>query len=163
MHSDIIREEEFKKKGLKAVAGLSAEFENVKKAADMDLQFINDHVQKQDLGLEKVRWLLQLDKACKVGENFFKRMKKFANEAEMEIENIKEQEEMTLRCIRETTDYFNLVKDSANPLRILILVRDFLLVLDGVCKDIGRMQDRAMIGSLSGRFSHISPIPSAVT
>jgi Formin Homology 2 Domain len=163
LHSDIIREEECKKKGLKAIAGLSAEFENVKKAAEMDLQLFRDHVKKQDLGLEKIRWLLQLDKACNIGEDFFKRMKKFANDAEMEIENVKDQEEMTLRCIRETTEHFNLAKEAANPLRILILVRDFLFVLDGVCKDIGRMQDKAMIGSLSERFLHFSPIPSSVT
>ncbi|KAJ4755498.1 Formin-like protein [Rhynchospora pubera] len=162
-NSDIIREEEFKQKGLKAISGLSAELENVKKAAEMDLHLIRDWVRKQELGLEKVRWLLQLDKACSVGENFFKRMKKFANEAEIEIENVKEQEAATLRWIRETTEYFNLTKDATNPLRIFILVRDFLLLLVSVCKDLGRMQDRAMIGSLSGRFSQFSPISSAVT
>jgi Formin Homology 2 Domain len=134
----------------------------VKKAAEMDLQLLRDCVKKQDLGLEKVRWLLQLDKASNVGEDFFKRMKKFANDAEMEIENVKDQEEMTLRCIREITEHFNLAKEAANPLRIFILVRDFLLFLDDVCKDIGRMQDKAMIGSLSGWFS-LSPIPSIVT
>ncbi|XP_078155219.1 formin-like protein 8 isoform X2 [Carex rostrata] len=162
IHSDIIREEECKKKGLKAIAGLSAELENVKKAAEMDLDMIRDHVKKEDLGLEKVRWLLQLDKACSIGEKFFKRMKEFANEAEIVIENVKQQEEVTLRCLRETSEYFNLEKDEANPLRIFILVRDILLVLEGVCKDLSRMQDRAMIGSRSGWILHLPPIPSAV-
>ncbi|KAF3323300.1 formin-like protein 8-like protein [Carex littledalei] len=163
IHSDIIREEECKKKGLKAIAGLSAELENVKKAAEMDLDMIRDHVKKEDLGLEKVIWLLQLNKACSVGEKFFERMKEFANEAEIVIENVKQQEDMTLRCLRETAEYFNLEKDEANPLRIFILVRDILLVLEGVCKDLSRMQDRAMIGSRSGRFLQLPPIPSAVT
>lgn len=163
IHSDIIREEECKKKGLKAIAGLSAELENVKKAAEMDLDMIRDKVKKEDLGLEKVRWLLQLDKACSIGEKFFKRMKEFANEAEIVIENVKQQEEVTLRCLRETSEYFNLEKDEANHLRIFILVRDILLVLEGVCKDLSRMQDRAMIGSRSGWILRLPPIPSAVT
>ena len=150
------KEDEFRKQGLKVLAGLSNELGNVKKAAGMDSDVLSSYVKKLEVGLEKIRLVLQLERSCEQGLKFFDSMRVFLREAEEEICSIKAEEKRAMGLVKEITEYFhgNAAKEEAHPLRIFMVVRDFLSVLDHVCRDVGRFQERMMMGA--GRSFRIS-------
>ncbi|KAJ8531050.1 hypothetical protein K7X08_025781 [Anisodus acutangulus] len=155
------KEEEFKKQGLQVVAGLSRELGNVKRAAGMDSDVLSGYVRKLEAGLVKVRSILQYEKKGMEG-NFFVSMKVFLEEAEDGIVRIKAEERKALSMVKEVTEYFHgdAAKEEAHPLRIFMIVRDFLCILDSVCKDVGMMQDRTMVGAAqSFRIATTASLP----
>lgn len=155
------KEEEFKKQGLQVVGGLSRELCNVKKAAGMDSDVLSGYVSKLEAGLVKVRSVLQYEKTGMEG-NFFESMKVFLKEAEDGIVRIKAEERKALSMVKEVTEYFHgdAAKEEAHPLRIFLIVRDFLCILDSVCKDVGMMQDRTMVGAArSFRIATTASLP----
>ena len=86
----------------------------------------------------------------------------FLRDAEEEISKIKADERKALLLVKEVTEYFhgNAAKEEAHPFRIFMIVRDFLSILDHVCKEVGRMQDRTMVGSArSFRISATASLP----
>nr|GMD55215.1 formin-like protein 6 [Ipomoea batatas] len=143
-----IKEENLKRKELQVVAGLSRELGNVKKAAGMDSDVLHSYVSRLETGLENVRLVLQLEKQGMEGK-FFDSIKLFLEEAEEQMFGIKGEEKKALSMVKEVTEYFhgNAANEEPHPLRIFIIVRDFLSILDNVCKDVGRMHDRTVIGS----------------
>ncbi|XP_022741527.1 formin-like protein 6 [Durio zibethinus] len=159
--SSHIKEDDFRKQGLQVVAGLSRDLSNVKKAAGMDSDVLSSYVSKLEMGLEKVRLVIQYEKQDMQG-NFFNSMKMFLRDAEEEIAKIKADERKALLLVKEVTEYFhgNAAKEEAHPFRIFMIVRDFLSTLDHVCKEVGRMQDRTMVGSArSFRISATASLP----
>ncbi|OMO56488.1 Actin-binding FH2/DRF autoregulatory [Corchorus capsularis] len=159
--SSNMKEEDFRKQGLQVVAGLSRDLSNVKKAAGMDSDVLSSYVLKLEMGLEKVRLVLQYEKADMQG-NFFNSMKTFLKDAEKEIAKIKADERKALLLVKEVTQYFHgdTAKEEAHPFRIFMIVRDFLSILDHVCKEVGRMQDRTVVGSArSFRISATASLP----
>jgi len=113
------------------------------------------------MGLDKVRLVLQYEKPDMQGK-FFDSMKLFLKEAEEEIVRIKADEKRALYIVKEVTEYFhgNAAKEEAHPFRVFMIVRDFLGVLDHVCKEVGRLQDRTMMGSArSFRISATALLP----
>lgn len=156
-----LSEDDFRKQGLQVVAGLSRELTSVKKAAGMDSDVLSSYVSKLEMGLEKVGQVLQYQRPDMEGR-FFDSIKVFLREAEEEISRIKEDEKKALSHVKEVTEYFhgNAAKEEAHPLRIFLIVRDFLSILDHVCKDVGRMQDQTMVGAArSFRISSTVPLP----
>ncbi|KAL6573053.1 hypothetical protein OROHE_002529 [Orobanche hederae] len=142
------KEEEFRKQGLQVVSGLSKELGNVKKAAGMDSDVLSGYVSKLEIGLEKVRLVMQYERQSAHGK-FFDSMREFLNETVGEIARIKEEERKALSHVKEATEYFHgdAAKEEAHPLRIFLIVRDFLAILDNVCKDVGRIHGGATVGA----------------
>ena len=156
-----MKEEDFRKQGLQVVAGLSRDLSNVKKAAGMDSDVLSSYVTKLEMGLEKVRLVFQYERPEMQGK-FFNSMKLFLNEAEEEIVRIKADERKALFLVKEVTEYFHgdAAKEEAHPFRIFMIVRDFLAILDQVCKEVGRMQERTVMGSArSFRISATASLP----
>lgn len=156
-----MKEDDFKKQGLQVVAGLSRDLDNVKKAAGMDSDVLSSYVTKLEMGLEKVRLVLQYERP-EVQGKFFNSMKLFLKEAEAEIVRIKDDERRALFLVKEVTQYFHgdTAKEEAHPFRIFMIVRDFLATLDLVCKEVGKMQDKTMVGSArSFRISSTASLP----
>lgn len=159
--SSQFKEDVFKKQGLQVVAGLSRDLSNVKKAAGMDSDVLSSYVSKLEMGLEKVRLVLQYEKPDMQGK-FFNSMKMFLRDADEEIARIKADERKALLLVKEVTEYFHgdAAKEEAHPFRIFMIVRDFLSILDHVCKEVGQMQDRTMVGSArSFRISATASLP----
>ncbi|CAB4284110.1 unnamed protein product [Prunus armeniaca] len=155
------KEDDFKKQGLQIVAGLGRDLSNVKNAAGMDSDVLSGYVSKLEMGLEKVKLVLQYEKPDMQGK-FFNSMKIFLKEAEEEILRIKADERKALYMVKEVTEYFHgdTAKEEAHPFRIFMIVRDFLNVLDQVCKEVGRMQDRTLVGSArSFRIAATASLP----
>ncbi|KAH6808322.1 formin-like protein 6 [Perilla frutescens var. frutescens] len=154
-------EEDFKKEGLQVVAGLSKELGNVKKAAGMDSDVLSSYVSKLEMGLQTVRQVLQFENHI-MHDKFVDSMKVFQEEAVDEISRVKAEERKALSLVKEVTQYFHGddAKREGHPLRIFMVIRDFLSILDNVCKDVGRMQDRTTMGSgRSFRISTAVPLP----
>ncbi|CAL0313425.1 unnamed protein product [Lupinus luteus] len=146
--SSEFNDDEFKKKGLQVVAGLSKDLGNVKKAAGMDSDVLSSYLSKLEMGLDKVRLVLQYRNPDMQG-NFFHSTTIFMKDAEEKIARIKADEKKALFLVKEVTEYFHgdTAKEEAHPFRVFMIVRDFLNILDQVCKEVGRIQDRTAIGS----------------
>ncbi|KAL9271892.1 Formin-like protein [Drosera capensis] len=153
-------EEKFRRQGLKVVVGLSKELNNVKSAAGMDSAVLSGYVTKLESGLEKVRLVLRYETPDTTKGRFFESMKTFLSEADKEIARTKATERTALALVKDVTEYFHgdTAKEEAHPFRVFVIVRDFLSVLDHVCKDVGRMQERTVMGSArSFRLSANAP------
>ncbi|CAN4096934.1 unnamed protein product [Withania somnifera] len=145
-------EVEFRKIGLQVVSRLSGELINVKKAAAMDSDIVSNEVAKLAAGIAKITNVLKPNEELGPSESsqkFSESMNGFLKKAEQEIINIQAQEGVALSMVKELTEYFHgdSAKEEARPLRIFMVVRDFLSILDQVCKDVGRTTERTIISS----------------
>lgn len=133
------KEENCWKMGLDLVSGLSTELCNVKKTATIDLDVLASSVSNLSDGIIKLKLLLGKDLFLNEKSGTFScSIKSFLGYAERSIEELREDEARVLLRVREVTEYFhgNVSKDEANPLRIFVIVRDFLGLLDHVCKEL---------------------------
>ncbi|XAR57664.1 hypothetical protein NMG60_11025905 [Bertholletia excelsa] len=143
---------EFKKLGLQVVSSLSGELTNVKKAAAMDSDLLSDEVRKLAGELSKIGEVLKLNEQFALkesNEKFRESMNKFIEKAEVEITKLLAQEKVALCLVREITEYFHgdSGKEEAHKLRIFMVVRDFLSILDRVCKEVGKVNERTVVSS----------------
>ncbi|ESQ31237.1 hypothetical protein EUTSA_v10003621mg [Eutrema salsugineum] len=153
----------FRKQGLQVVAGLSRDLCNVKKSAGMDADVLSGYVRKLETGLDKLRSFLKTETTTMTQGKFIDSMKTFLKEAEEEIRKVKGGERKALSMVKEVTEYFHgdAAKEEAHPLRIFMVVRDFLGVLDNVCKEVKTMQEMSTaMGSASARSFRISATAS---
>ncbi|XP_071720118.1 uncharacterized protein [Rutidosis leptorrhynchoides] len=139
-------EPDTRKLGLQVVTSISSELSNVKKAASMDSEVLNNDVIKLSKGISDI---LQVVRLCENETRFTESMNKFLIMAEEEIIRIQAQESVAFSVVKEITEYFhgNSAKEEAHPFRIFTVVRDFLTVLDRVCKEVGSINERLVISS----------------
>jgi len=144
--------EQFKKDGLKVYAGLSIQLSNVKKAATLEMDALSGSVLRLATDLEKVKLVLQLKETCAdqgSSAKFFETIDTFLRRAQMEIESMKIAERSALQRVKETTQYFHgdATIEEPHPLKVFMVVSEFLLILDRVCRDVGRTPVWVMLGS----------------
>ncbi|KAM7474020.1 hypothetical protein LguiB_021263 [Lonicera macranthoides] len=133
------REEHYTEMGLDLVSGLCTELFNVKKTATIDLDVLASSVSNLSHEKTKLQHLVNKDLCGEENSgNFVLSMRTFLNHAEEKLRELQEDEERVLLHVREITEYFHgdLSKEEANPLRIFVIVRDFLGMLDHVCKEL---------------------------
>ncbi|XP_010464379.1 PREDICTED: formin-like protein 10 isoform X1 [Camelina sativa] len=128
-------------KGLTVVRNLSSVLDDVKKSADLDYGVLRSDVAKLYQGVQKVSEVLLL---CEeTGHNqeqhwwkFKESMTRFLETATEEIKKIEREEGSTLFAVKKITEYFHVdsAKEEAQLLKVFVIVRDFLNILDGVCK-----------------------------
>ncbi|KAI4329922.1 hypothetical protein MLD38_028252 [Melastoma candidum] len=145
--------------GLQVVSGLTTELVSVKKAAAMDSDILSSDVNKLSKGIGNIRDVVRLVESMGSDDNtrkFSENMNQFAMAAEEEIIRIQAQESVAMSLVKEITEYFHgdSAKEEAHPFRIFMVVRDFLAVLDRVCKEVGSVNDRTIVTS-----AHRLPIP----
>ncbi|KAL8549143.1 hypothetical protein ACS0TY_008124 [Phlomoides rotata] len=142
-----------RKLGLQVVSGLSSELSNVKKAATMDAEVLSSDVSKLSRGIGNIAEVVKSNNASSLEVNsnhkFSDSMNSFMRKAEEEIIRIQAQESVAVSLVKEITEYFhgNSAKEEAHPFRIFMVVRDFLTILDRVCKEVGMINERTMISS----------------
>ncbi|XVF37531.1 hypothetical protein REPUB_Repub20aG0016700 [Reevesia pubescens] len=150
--SDIQDDVEFRKLGLQVVSGLSGELTNVKKAAAMDSDVLSIEVAKLATGISKIREVLKLNEEIALKDSsrkFSESMNEFLKKAEEQIVRIQAQDKVDLSMVKEITEYFhgNSAKEEAHPFRIFMVVRDFLSILDQVCKEVAKINERTICSS----------------
>ncbi|XP_010442256.1 PREDICTED: formin-like protein 9 [Camelina sativa] len=129
-------------RALEGISNLNSELSNVKKSADIEYGVLRSNVSKLCQGLKNIEELLLLsEESGSSGDQWLKfreRMARFLKAAAEEIVKIKIRESSTLSALEEVTEQFH--GDSSkegHTMRIFMIVRDFLSVLDNVCHEMG--------------------------
>ncbi|KAL5566010.1 hypothetical protein UlMin_029174 [Ulmus minor] len=133
------KEEDYRRMGLDLVSGLSTELYNVKKTAAIDIDVLANSVSNLSNGMEKLRNLVYKDLSMdEQSGNFVNSINSFLGYAEKNLKELQGDESRVLSQVKEITEYFHgdVSKEEANPLRIFVIVRDFLGMLDHVCKEL---------------------------
>lgn len=136
-------------KGLQAVGSLSSVLVEVKKAAEMDYGVLRSEVFKIYQGVKKVSEVLLLlngengDKGEQEWWTFRESMTRFLETAVEEIKKIEIIEGSVISAVKEITEYFHgdSAKEEAQVLRVFVTVRDFLTILDEVCKEMDETKE----------------------
>ncbi|KAK7820084.1 formin-like protein 11 [Quercus suber] len=132
-------EEDYRRMGLDRVSGLSTELSNVKETATIDLNVLASSLSTLSDGLIKLQHLVQKDLCMdEQNGNFVSSMRSFINYAEKILKDLQREEDRVLTQVKEITEYFHgdVSKHEDNPLRIFVIVREFLGMLDHVCKEL---------------------------
>ncbi|XP_055812942.1 formin-like protein 1 [Solanum dulcamara] len=149
-----------RKLGLQVVSNLGSELTNVKKAAAMDSEVLHSEVLKLSKGIGNIAEVVRSIEAVGLKDNsterFSESMRRFMKMAEEEIIRLQALESVAMSLVKEITEYFhgNSAREEAHPFRIFMVVRDFLMVLDRVCKEVGIINERTIVSS-----AHKFPVP----
>ncbi|PPS15134.1 hypothetical protein GOBAR_AA05457 [Gossypium barbadense] len=130
-------EEYYRNLGLQAVSNLSSELEYVKKAAALDAENLSSNVAKVGHAMVKTRNFLNTEmKDSGEKSGFHETLESFVKNAESSVMSLLEEEKKVMDLVKSTGDYFhgNVKKDEG--LRIFSVVRDFLVILDKVCREV---------------------------
>ncbi|KAG6654430.1 formin-like protein 8 [Carya illinoinensis] len=154
------REKEYKMLGLPMVGGLSAEFSNVKKAATIDYETFTGMNSALTARAAEIRALVSKCSSDR-GGGFAREMKGFLEEAEEELQVLKEEETRVMQVVKRTTEYYQAGASNdkgASPLQLFVIVKDFLGMVDQACIEIARkLQRRKTTTKVLGSSSPKSP------
>ncbi|XVF44107.1 hypothetical protein PTKIN_Ptkin02bG0093900 [Pterospermum kingtungense] len=148
------REKEYVTLGLPIVGGLSAEFTNVKKAAVIDFNTFSGTCSALTARVAEIKQLVRQCMADGKG-GFVQEMKGFIDDAEEELKDIREWQKRVMDLVKRTTEYYQ-AGASKDPFQIFVIVRDFLGMVDQVCVEIARNQQRRK-SSITGSNGAKSP------
>ncbi|KAL6975729.1 Formin-like protein 5 [Sarracenia purpurea var. burkii] len=123
--------------GLQIVSGLSNDLGSVRKAALIDGDSLASTVMKLGASLLKTREFLNDEmKGSEEESEFHDSLANFVQHAEDEITWILEEEKRIMALVKSTADYFHGNAGKDEGLRLFVIVRDFLIILDKVCKEV---------------------------
>ncbi|KAL8033638.1 hypothetical protein ABFX02_13G172600 [Erythranthe guttata] len=135
--SDQDSEDHLRNLGLQVVSSLGNELENVRKAAILDTDSITGTVSKLGHALVKARDFLNSDMKNVPEENGFHQiLKNFVQNSEVDVRWSLEEEKRIMALVKNTADYFHGHSGKDEGLRLFVIVRDFLIILDKVCKEV---------------------------
>lgn len=123
--------------GLEVVSGLSSELEDVRKAAMVDAEGLTATISRLGHSLLKTRDFLKLEmgnlnEACEFHGN----LTSFVEQAEADATRMLEEEKRIRALVKSTTDYFHGNAGKDEGLRLFMIVRDFLIMVDKVCREV---------------------------
>lgn len=123
--------------GLEVVSGLGSELENVKKAAGLDADSLTATVAKISRNLTLAKDFLHSDmKDNDQEDRFLQVLKDFVQDAEDDVTWLVDEEKRIMTLVKSTADYFHGKAGKDEGLRLFVIVRDFLLILDKACKEV---------------------------
>ncbi|XP_077221593.1 formin-like protein 3 [Tasmannia lanceolata] len=123
--------------GLHVVSGLSGELKNVKKAAVLDADDLKGTVANFGHGLVKAKEFLNSKmRSVEEESGFHRALKSFVGHAEIDVTWLLEEEKRIRSLVKSTTDYFHGNASKDEGLRLFVIVRDFLGIVDKACKEV---------------------------
>lgn len=150
----------YRKLGLQVVSNISSELMNVKNAAAMDSEVLHSDVLKLSKGIgnigEVVGYIEAMGSEESSTKKFSESMNRFMEVAEEKIIRLQAQEALAMSLVKEITEYFHgdSAREEAHPFRTFMVVKDFLMILDRVCKEVGMINERIVVSS-----AHKFPVP----
>ncbi|KAI4322835.1 hypothetical protein L6164_022491 [Bauhinia variegata] len=130
-------EEHFRELGLGVVSRLSSELENIKKAAAIDADSLTSTTAKLGHGLLKTRDFVNTElKSAEGDKGFYETVESFVESAEDDVKQLLEEEQKIMALVKSTGDYFHGNAGKDEGLRLFVVVRDFLIMLDKVCREV---------------------------
>ncbi|KAE9586297.1 hypothetical protein Lal_00000934 [Lupinus albus] len=131
-------EDHYRELGLMVVSRLSSELENVKKAAALDAETLTGTTARLGHGLVKAMDFVNNDLKNSEGEDrgFVETVKSFLESAEIDVTSLLEEEKKMMALVKSTGDYFHGNSGRDEGLRLFVIVHDFLIMVDKVCKEI---------------------------
>lgn len=130
-------EENYRGLGLQKVSGLSSELEHVKKSANVDADSLTGTVLKMGHALAKAREFVNSEMKSSDEESGFREaLEDFIQNAEGSVVEILEEEKRIMALVKATGDYFHGKAGKDEGLRLFVIVRDFLIILDKSCKEV---------------------------
>lgn len=129
--------EHFRSLGLEVVSGLSNELEDVRKAAVVDADSLTSTISKMGQSLTKTKNFVKAEMDNqKEDSEFYRTLASFVEQAEADTRKMLEDEKRIRVLVKSTTDYFHGNAGKDEGLRLFVIVRDFLIMLDKVCKEV---------------------------
>ncbi|KAK6919431.1 Formin, FH2 domain [Dillenia turbinata] len=123
--------------GLQVVSNLGNELENVTKSAALDADNIASTLSKLGNSLLKTRDFVNKD-MDNLGEEseFHSALASFVKHAEENITHLLEEDKRIMALVKATGDYFHGNSGKDEGLRLFVIVRDFLRMIERVCREV---------------------------
>ncbi|KAG9454255.1 hypothetical protein H6P81_007159 [Aristolochia fimbriata] len=135
--------DDYRELGLQVVAGLGEELLNVKKAAILDADALTWTVSDLGHGLLRLKEFLNKEMKNLEEESGFKRvLESVVEDAEGRVTWLLQEEKRIKALVKTTTDYFHGTAGKDEGLRLFVIVRDFLGMLDKVCNEVKLTQKK---------------------
>ncbi|XP_074311028.1 formin-like protein 5 isoform X2 [Silene latifolia] len=130
-------EEHYRSLGLEVVSGVGAQLQNVRKAASLDSDSVARTIAKLGSGLLKAKNFLNKEiEDMDEQDGFANSLKSFVDHAEADVMKLLEEEKRIMALVKNTVDYFHGNTGKEEGLRLFIIVRDFLIILEKVCREV---------------------------
>ncbi|KAH9610961.1 hypothetical protein KSS87_002501 [Heliosperma pusillum] len=130
-------EDHFCSLGLQVVSGVSDQLHNVRKAACIDSDSVTGTIAKLGTDLLNAKSFLNKEMNDLNEDNgFHKALKSFIQHAEGDVMHLLEEEKRIMALVKSTADYFHGSSGKEEGLRLFVIVRDFLIMLEKVCREV---------------------------
>jgi len=167
--------DDFRKIGMDVVKGIPTELDHVRKAGGLDILALRLAVSRLHSGLEDMKSTLETLRVSSeeiVLENptttyeltddvFREKMLAFVTEAEAEVGVVQSDLELVLASVKDISIYFYGEADtvkSTQPLKVFVVMREFLAMLEQACKDVMKTSTVSSLTQLpSSRRPSLTP------
>ncbi|XP_051215501.1 formin-like protein 11 [Lolium perenne] len=130
-------EDEYKQIGLQVVSSLGDELQNVRKAAILDADQLTMSVASLGHKLVKTSEFLNTSmKSLNEESGFHHKLVCFVEKSQADVTSLLEEEKKIRTLVKGTVDFFHGSTGKDEGLRLFVVVRDFLAMLDKVCKEV---------------------------
>ncbi|KAG2325106.1 hypothetical protein Bca4012_039595 [Brassica carinata] len=150
--------ERYRSMGLLVVSGLTTELEDVKRAAIIDADGLAATLTNLSGSLTNAREFL---KSMDEESDFEKALAGFIEHADGDIKWLKEEEKRIMALVKSTADYFHGKSAKNEGLRLFAIVRDFLIMLEKVCRQVKETTTTTKTRNHSGKKETEVMQPSA--
>ncbi|KAJ1269761.1 hypothetical protein BS78_06G002000 [Paspalum vaginatum] len=129
--------EHYKQLGLGVVSSLGDDLQNVRKAACLDSDALTISVASLGHKLVKANEFLNTGmKSLDEDSGFHRKLAQFIEQSQVRVTHLLEEEKKLRALVRTTVDYFHGSTGKDEGLRLFVIVRDFLAMLDKVCREV---------------------------
>lgn len=129
--------EHYKQLGLNVVSSLGDDLQNVRKAAILDADALTITVASLGHRLVKANEFLNTGiKSLEEESGFQRKLAQFVENSQVQVTRLLEEEKKLRLLVRSTVDYFHGSTGKDEGLRLFVVVRDFLVILEKVCREV---------------------------